>query len=79
MMDLLKIGSHAINLDRVADICNQGHNKVVVIFGDYRLELEGDEAAMLMAFVDEKATRWERRSGPPKHTADLAGLESSSD
>lgn len=78
-MDLLRIGAHAINLDRVADIWDKDPDKVVVIFGDYHLDLQGDEASAIRSFVDQHVRCWPERGGPVKHTADLSGLEERAD
>lgn len=80
-MHLVRIGSHAINIDRVAEIWDQGETeehplgKILVYFGDHCLSLEGDEATAMRRFVREALRPSGLRPGPAKHTADLSGLE----
>jgi hypothetical protein len=70
-MNFIKIGSHAINVDRVADIWEEHDEagaqsgRVLVYCGDHRIDLTGGDAALMLRFRDEVARPYPAPASPP--------------
>lgn len=71
-MNFIKIGGHAINMDRVADIWEENGadgiptGRVLVYCGDQKIELVGDEATNMVKFVTEIAKPFPAMEMPMK-------------